>query len=347
MRYAVGLSNNLVSKEMLMDILIQNGIDWIIAVQSLGSWLELPMRFFTFLGNENFFFLVLPLVYWSVDAGLGLRVAFVLSASNYLNAIVKVLFAAPRPYWVSARVEPFSVESSFGIPSGHAQNSAALWGIMAAGAQRAGKRWAWIAAFLLALLVGFSRLYLGVHFLHDVLAGWLLGVLILIAFLRFWDPVVVWLKQKTFPQQVLIAFVVSLLMIAIGLFSTLPLNAYIFPLEWTDNALRAGPLPDPVSVENILTSAGSFFGLAAGAAWIASRGGYQTSGPLEQRALRYVIGLIGIMILWYGLGEVFPRGETLIPLILRYIRYFLVGFWVTAGAPWLFFHFKLAGSPKM
>ena len=50
-------------------------------------------------------------------------------------------------------------------------------------------------------------------------------------------------------------------------------------------------------------------GLAAGAAWIASRGGYQTSGPLEKRALRYVIGLIGIMILWDGLGEVFPRGE--------------------------------------
>jgi hypothetical protein len=82
-------------------------------------------------------------------------------------------------------------------------------------------------------------------------------------------------------------------------------------------------------------------------AWLASRGGYQTSGSIEKRALRYVIGLIGIIILWYGLGQVFPRGETWIPLTLRYIRYTLVGLWVTAGAPWLFFHFKLVRTPKI
>jgi membrane-associated phospholipid phosphatase len=330
-----------------MDIFIQNGIDWILAIQSLGSWLELPMEIFTFLGNENFFFLVLPLVYWSVDARVGLQIAFILTTSNYLNAIVKLLFAAPRPYWVSAQVEPLSVEHTFGIPSGHAQNAAALWGVMAAGAQRAGKRWAWVAAGLLIFFIGFSRLYLGMHFLHDVLSGWLLGILLLFAFLRFWDPAVAWLKGTALSQQVMIAFGVSLLMIAIGFLIYAPLSAYTFPVEWTDNALRVGPVPDPVSVEGILTSAGALFGLAAGAAWIASRGGYETAGPLEKRALRYVIGLIGIVILWYGLGEVFPRGETWIPLVLRYIRYSLVGFWVTAGAPWLFFHFKLARYPKM
>lgn len=327
-----------------MDILIQNGINWILAIQSLGSWLEWPMEFFTFLGYENFFFLVLPLVYWSVDARVGLQIAFILTTSNYLNAIVKMLFAAPRPYWVSAQVEPLSAEPSFGIPSGHAQNSAAVWGTIAAAIN---KRWAWVAAILLTFFIGFSRLYLGMHFLHDVLLGWLLGILLLFAFLRFWDPVAAWLKGKTLSKQVTIAFVVSLLMIAIGFLSGTPLSAYVFPAEWAANALRVGPLPDPVSVGGILTSAGSFFGLASGAAWIASQGGYQTPGPLEKRALRYVIGLIGIMILWYGLGEVFPRGETLIPLILRYTRYSLVGFWVTAGAPWLFFHFKLARQPKM
>ena len=327
-----------------MDILTQNGVDWIVAIQSLGGWLELPMKFFTFLGYENFFFLVLPLLYWSVDAGLGLRIALVLATSDYLNGIVKLLFAAPRPYWVSARVKPLSAESSFGIPSGHAQSAAALWGIMAA---RVNKRWAWITAFLLAFFIGFSRLYLGVHFVHDVIAGWLIGYAILFAFLRLWDPVAAWLKTKTLVQQVMIAFVISLVMIAIGAWSTARLKGYVFPAEWVDNARRAGPLPDPVSIEGIFTSTGSLFGLAAGVAWIASRGGYQTAGPMDKRALRYVIGLIGIMVLWYGLGDVFPRGETMIPLVLRYIRYSLVGFWVTAGAPWLFFHFKLADRPKM
>lgn len=327
-----------------MDILIDNGIDWIIAIQSLGAWLEQPMQFFTFLGNENFFFLVLPLIYWSVDARLGLQVALILTTSNYVNALLKVLFLGPRPYWVSAEVEPFSVETSFGVPSGHAQHAAAIWGTMAAGMN---KRWAWLAAGVLVFLIGFSRLFLGMHFLHDVLAGWMIGILLLFAFLKLWDPVAGWIKQKTLGQQLLIAFVVSVLMIAVGFWINLPLNAYVFPAEWTSNALRAGPLPDPVSIEGILTSAGSFFGLAAGAALIASRGGYETYGPLEKRALRYVIGLVGIFIFWYGLGEVFPRGETFLPLLLRFIRYMLVGLWIMAGAPWLFFHFKLARHPKL
>ena len=321
-----------------MDVLIQNGLDWIITIQSLGSWLELPMEFLTFLGNENFFFLVLPLIYWSVDTGLGLRVAFILSTSNYINALVKLLFLAPRPYWVSTQVDPLSVESTFGIPSGHAQNSMAIWGIIAAGMHR---RWVWVAAFALAFLIGFSRLYLGMHFVHDVVLGWLIGLLLLFVFIRFWDPVAAWLKQKTVSQQVTIAFTISLLMIATGILFIVPLNAYVFPAEWTDNALRAGPVPDPVSIEGIFTSAGSLFGLAAGAAWIAARGGFQASGPLEKRALRYVVGLLGIMILWFGLGQIFPDGETVLALLLRYLRYSLVGFWVTGGAPWLFFHFNL------
>ena len=327
-----------------MDFLLQHGIDWIVAIQSLGGWLELPMKFFTFLGYENFFFLALPLIYWSVDAGLGLRVALMIALSNNLKPIFKLWFAAPRPYWLSAEVKPFLSENSFGLPSGHAQDAVALWGIMASGLK---KRWAWILAFILAFLVGFSRLYLGVHFVHDVIAGWLIGLVILFAFLKFWDPVAVWLQTKTLPQQIGLAFVISLMMIGVGVLSTARLQGFVFPVEWTENALRAGPLPTPISMEGIVTSAGSLFGLAAGAAWIASRGGYQASGPLEKRAFRYVIGLVGIMILWFGLGEIFPRGEMLIPLVLRYIRYTLVGLWVMAGAPWLFFHFKLADQPKM
>jgi hypothetical protein len=65
-----------------MDVLMQNGIHWIVAIQSLGGWLELPMKFFTLLGYENFFFLALPLIYWSVDAGLGLRIALALAFSK-------------------------------------------------------------------------------------------------------------------------------------------------------------------------------------------------------------------------------------------------------------------------
>ncbi|MBK9603359.1 MAG: hypothetical protein IPO36_16190 [Anaerolineales bacterium] len=56
-----------------MQTLIESGIAFIIALQSLGDWLIAPMQFFSYLGNEEFFLLVLPLLYWSVDSALGLR----------------------------------------------------------------------------------------------------------------------------------------------------------------------------------------------------------------------------------------------------------------------------------
>src|SRR6185369_3045947 len=103
-----------------MDFIIAMGMNWIIAIQSSGAWLEALMKFFSFLGSQNFFFLVLPLVYWSINASVGLRVGFILIASSSLNGIIKLIFAGPRPYWVSQKVIPFASESSFGVPSGHA-----------------------------------------------------------------------------------------------------------------------------------------------------------------------------------------------------------------------------------
>lgn len=326
-----------------MDFLLQTGVNLVIAIQSLGSWLEVPMRFFSFLGLEDFFFLILPMVYWSVNARAGLQIALILTLSNNLQEIFKLLFADPRPYWVSAQVKALAVESTFGIPSGHAQNSIGLFGIMAANIR---KRWAWLVAGVVVFLIGFSRLYLGVHFAHDVLAGWLIGGILLWAVVSLWDSATLWLKGRTLGQQVLIVFTISLIFVAAGAWGTARLQGYSFPEEWTANALRAGPVPDPVSFEGLLTSAGSLFGLGVGAAWIASVGGYEASGPLEKRALRAVVGVIGILILWFGLGQLFPREESVISYSLRYFRYSLVGFWIIAGAPWLFFHFKLAERPN-
>lgn len=327
-----------------MDFLVPFGVNWIIAIQSLGAWLEAPMEFFSFLGTENFFLLILPLIYWCVDANLGIRVGFILLTSAYVNNIFKLMFAGPRPYWVSDKVIPFSAESSFGVPSGHAQNAVGVWGMIAAGVR---KPWAWGVAIALAFFIGFSRWYLGVHFPHDVFLGWLLGGILLWAFMQFWNPVEAWIKEKTLGNQVLIALIVSVIFIALGAVSVGRLDGYTFPAEWKDNALRAGELPAPVSMENPITSAGTLFGLAAGAAWIAARGGYQASGPVAKRALRFVVGLIGVIILWRGLALFLPDNADLISYVLRYIRYALVGFWVSGGAPWLFFRFKLADKPKM
>jgi membrane-associated phospholipid phosphatase len=57
-----------------------------------------------------------------------------------------------------------------------------VWGLVAAGVNKRW-RWSWILAVVLAFFIGFSRLYLGVHFVYDVIAGWVIGSLMLMAFL--------------------------------------------------------------------------------------------------------------------------------------------------------------------
>jgi len=246
----------------------------------------------------------------------------------------------PRPYWFSAQVNPLAAESSFGVPSGHAQNAIGVWGMMA---DRVGKSWAWIVAGIVIFLIGFSRMYLAVHFPHDVLVGWILGGLTLWLFLLFWERAAAWLKQKSMAQQILTAFIVSMVFVLLGGLLVYGLRGYSVPAEWMTNAARAGdPLPAPVSMETSLTTGGTLFGLAVGLAWITRRGGYRVSGPVWMRALALIVGLMGLLILYAGLKAAFPSGESLAAYFFRYVRYTLIGFWISGGAPRLFFHIKIA-----
>jgi membrane-associated phospholipid phosphatase len=309
-----------------LQTLIDFGISLIITLQGMGDWLIAPMRFFSYLGNEEFFLLVLPLIYWSVDSALGLRVGIILVTGSLFNNIFKLIFAGPRPYWVSSHVRAlWTTETSFGIPSGHAQNAVGVWGTIA------------------MFLIGFSRIFLAAHFPHDVILGWLLGAVLLWAFTRFWEPLAAWLSPKPLNHQIFIAFAVSLMFIVLGLGATTLRSGYQVPQEWIDNATQAkAELPAPIDPNSTFTSAGIFFGLAVGTAWIRSIGGYQASGPIQKRALRYIVGLIGVLILYFGLSYIFPRGDGFIFYTLRFIRYGLIGWWVAGGAPWIFMKFNLA-----
>lgn len=91
--------------------------------------------------------------------------------------LLKGLFARPRP----SIVEPLYVASGLAFPSGHALLSAVLYptlGILIASnlRERAPKVFVFAAAAVLALLVGVTRVYLGVHYPSDVLGGWLIGL---------------------------------------------------------------------------------------------------------------------------------------------------------------------------
>ncbi|OQX65508.1 MAG: hypothetical protein B5M51_00540, partial [Anaerolinea sp. 4484_236] len=246
--------------------------------------------------------------------------------------------------WYSAKVTPMAAETSFGLPSGHSQTAASVWGMVAGYYRRAR---AWVAAVLLVLFIGLSRLYLGVHFPHDVLTGWLIGGLILWAFLRYWDSVAAWAKTLTFGKQIGAAFLLSGGLVLVGGLIVTGLSGWTMPVEWMQNAARAGDeLPAPVSMNSLLTTTGALFGLLTGLAWMEQRGGYDASGLAWKRAVRYLIGLVGIAIFYIGLKMIFPSGENLTAYAFRFVRYTLVGAWISGGAPWMFITLQLANNPK-
>jgi membrane-associated phospholipid phosphatase len=304
------------------------------------AWLELPMRALTLLGEETFFLLLVPLLYWCVSARLGVRVGLILLLSTSLNYALKLLGAMPRPYWYSSEVAALTAEPSFGVPSAHAQNAVAGWGALAAWSSR---RWAWAAALVLALLIGISRIYLGVHFPTDVLAGWLAGALVLWAFLAWFESAGAWAGQRTFGAQIGLALLSALLLL--GPSVLLVLGSWEMPAAWAANAARAfpgGELPQPLALDTPVSSAGTWFGFGVGAALLARAGRFSAAGELWRRVARYLLGMVVVLALWAGLRAVFPDDGTALAFALRFVRYALVGAWIAAGAPALFQKLGLA-----
>lgn len=329
----------------MMDAVYNWGIELIRAIQGIGTFLLLPMQFFSFLGYDLFYLLIAPVVFWSIDAATGLRLGIFLMSSNFVNGVIKIIFHAPRPYWYSASVKAYTPESSFGIPSGHAQNSVVFFGTLARFINRS---WGWIIALLLMFFIGLSRMYLGVHFPTDVFAGWLIGAVLFGLLLRLEQPVVLWLKRQPLFGQWVVILAAALAMIFLYWLARYSLGDWQVPEEWIRNAAIAFPDEpiQPLALGSAVSTAAAFFGLGSGASLLYKLGWYNASGSAGQRIARYLIGLLGMVVIYFGLDALFPSGEDLLSLVLRFIRYALVGFWITGFGPLLFLRLNLAQQPR-
>lgn len=326
-----------------MQTMLDKGIEISVWVQSLGSWLLPVMLFFSFIGSEPFFLFLAPTIYWCLDPVLGIRAGLYLLINGGVNSVLKILFHSPRPYWYSADVKALSTESSFGMPSGHAQTSVVVWGTIAHFIHR---QWVWIIAILLMFFIGFSRVYLGVHFAQDVIVGWIVGAVLLWIMIRMEAPFLSWFNPKKRNIQILFIFGISLVFVGLFALFVSIIGPDVIPQTWVDTAALAVPGKEPINPltpsPSILSYAGAFFGMAIGALWIRERGWFSTKDPIKNLILRYVLGLLGVIILYSGLGSFLPHGQDFFSQVLGYIRYALVGYWITGGAPTLFIRLNLA-----
>lgn len=144
-------------------------ISWVVPLRS--AILTPIFKGLTLLGYPPFFLAFLPVGYWLWDKKIFTRLAILVGIVGISNSFLKDLFQDPRPPLEFAMDK--GVGESFGLPSGHAQIAAAMWFWLA---YEIGRSWGWAAAALITAGVGFSRLYLGVHDVEDVLAGTLLGL---------------------------------------------------------------------------------------------------------------------------------------------------------------------------
>lgn len=270
-------------------------------VEFMQSWQNGFWDFFfntiSFLGEEYIYILILGTVYYAYDKKLGEFLAFTLFFTGIFNSIIKGIVAAKRPFEkYPSRVTNLRPETSTGrsFPSGHTQNFTAF---LFADAFWTKKRNVFIVAGILSILMALSRMYLGVHFLEDVLVSLVLGVLTAYFFYKFFS------KIKDNDKALFKVYLIVLI-------AFLPF-LFIF------------------ADESLYKSYGLFLGFTFAMFYEKKYVMFNMDVPLSKKAIRVVSGLLVMISIQLGLGILFDtfasEGSTLLN-ILDLVRYGLIAF---------------------
>ncbi len=255
------------------------------------------MRSVTFLGDEGFYFLILPVLFWCWRKEDAIPVIILLYGTLLFNTGLKEGFAISRP---PESLRLISVVKGYSFPSGHAQLAMVLWGYYA---------WrlkTYVIPFLLIFLTGFSRVFLGVHYLQDVIGGWIIGFGFLFLAVKLIERVEMReLKFPPIPAALFFPFVTGLVSI-------------LYPLE------------------TVIKIGGAVGGMGAGIILEYTYVDLKTRSKVSRQALKILLGIGSVALLRWGLKTVLPESE-----IINWLRYTMVGMWIGLGIPWVFLRMKL------
>ena len=270
----------------------------------------------TDIGGEIGYLIILSLVYWCVNKSIGKRLSYAYLFTATLNAWLKAIWRIPRPDSpalepelqkanLSARLQPIRHETSLSFPSGHTQGAVVAWGYMAV---RFARRWFWIVAVAMIGLIAFSRMYLGVHFPQDVIAGLVIGLLYVALWLWAEPRLHRWIATISVRQRYALAALVPL------------------------GVLLIHPVKDTA------TTLGAITGMGVGYVLESETLRFTVAGPFWQRAARAIVGLLLLILAYVGLSALFglfdeQMGMTM-AIIWRTLRYSLIGFVGSWIVPW-------------
>ncbi|MBR6881219.1 MAG: phosphatase PAP2 family protein [Clostridiales bacterium] len=154
----------------------------------LGEAEKYIATFLTYLGEDFLLVGILIFMYWCIDKRYARNIALLVIAGTAAGPMIKNIAKRRRPYMVHDEISCLRPPSSgdindisiqgFSFPSGHSTNSTLLYGSLAL--RKGMRRILRIILIIIPLLVGLSRIILGVHYPTDVLGGYLLGIILII-----------------------------------------------------------------------------------------------------------------------------------------------------------------------
>lgn len=267
----------------------------------------------TYLGDEIAFLVIALILIWCADKPTGYYVLSVGFLGTVTVQFMKLWFRIPRP-WVLDK--NFTIleqaregASGYSFPSGHTQSAVGTFGAIAYSARNRILRWLCIAA---AILVPFSRMYLGAHTPLDV--G--VGVLISIVLVFVLKPVFYGKNQRVFS-----AFLGIMVVICVAYLCFV--KVYPFPADTDPYNLASG-------AKGAYTLLGSLLGLCAvyfvDEKWLH----FPTKAVWWAQVIKVVVGLILVLAVKSGLKA--PLDAVFGEMIGRAVRYFVIV--AVAGIVW-------------
>lgn len=272
--------------------------------EALTDFLKSLFLFITNLGGQEILIVAIIVVYFIISKKQGQRIAFAIFSSLLINNALKIVINRERPFKHPNRTYNVDSEvtsaSGMSFPSGHSQNAAVTYSSVAFTYK---KRYLWIIASFLIVLVAISRIMLGVHYPTDVIVGVILGILIAYFGMKLHEKF-----EDNFNKQILLYVVLAIIFLPF-LFIYIPkMKASYF--EYKD----------------LYTIYSFYLGYVA-AVFIENKFvGFDESVPLKLRVIRAVIAIVLVLGLLLGLKAVFPKDNVLFDML----RYFLLSF-ITIG----------------